>query len=82
MEDTVFISQETADKKYNHQELYMALAKLNLKERSIILLFYMEEKSLKEISKIMNTPENTVKSHLFRAKTHISEHLKSIGYER
>jgi len=82
IEDKILTSQETTDKRYKNQELYMALGKLNEKERSIVLLFYMEDKSLKEISKIADFPVNTVKSHLSRAKTHMSEHLKSIGYER
>jgi len=60
----------------------MALAKLNEKERLIVLLFYMEDKSLKDVSKITDIPLNTVKSHISRAKIHMSEHLKSIGYER
>jgi len=82
IEDEVLTSNETTDKNYKNQELYMALAKLNEKERSVILLFYMEDKSIKEISKITDIPVNTVKSHLSRAKTHISEHLKTIGYEK
>lgn len=81
IEDKVLTSYETTDQKYKNQELYMALGKLNEKERSVVLLFYMEDKSLKEISKITDIPVNTVKSHLSRAKIHISEHLKSIGYE-
>ena len=80
IEDKILTSQETTDKRYKNQELYMVLGKLNEKERSIVLLFYMEDKSLKEISKITDFPVNTVKSHLSRAKTHMSEHLKSIGY--
>lgn len=82
IEDKILTSQETTDNKYQNQELYMALAKLNEKERTIVLLFYMEDKSLKEVSKITDTPLNTVKSHISRAKIHMSEHLKSIGYER
>ncbi len=75
-------SHDATDNKYKNQELYMALGELNEKERSMVLLFYMEDKSLKEISKITDIPVNTVKSHLSRAKTHMSEHLISIGYER
>lgn len=65
----------------NH-ELYLALSKLKEVEKHVILLFYMEDKSIKEISKITGMPENTIKSHLSRAKSHLSEHLKNIGYER
>jgi len=82
IEDKGLTSQETTDRSYKNQELYMALSLLNEREKSLILLFYMEDKSLKEISKITDIPINTVKSHLSRAKAHMSEHLKSLGYER
>ena len=76
------MAQESADAKYKNQELYMALSKLGEKERTAILLFYMEDKSLKDISVITGMPENTVKSHLSRARTNLSTHLNTIGYER
>lgn len=82
LSDTKHFANDTTDSKYMNQELYMALSKLNENERSCILLFYMEDKSIKEISEITATKENTIKSHLSRAKTNISQHLKSIGYER
>jgi RNA polymerase sigma-70 factor (ECF subfamily) len=66
----------------NNQELYIALSQLKTEEKSAVLLFYMEDRSLKEISKISGMPENTVKSHLFRAKAKMSDYLKGIGYER
>ena len=62
--------------------LYLALEKLNPKEREIILLFYMEEKSLKAISIITGLPVNTVKSHLRRAKGHLKIYLTSLEYEK
>jgi RNA polymerase sigma-70 factor (ECF subfamily) len=65
-----------------NKTLYLALEKLIPKEREIILLFYMEEKSLKAISIITGLPVNTVKSHLWRAKEHLKTHLKQLKYER
>ena len=38
----------TADKKYEYQQLYAAIGSLNRQEQAVILLFYMEEKSVKE----------------------------------
>lgn len=75
-------ASEKADEAFEHQELYLAMNRLNAKERSALLLFYMEEKSLKEIADITRIPVNTVKAHLSRGRLHISEHLKSIGHER
>jgi RNA polymerase sigma-70 factor (ECF subfamily) len=62
--------------------LYLALEKLTGKEREIVLLFYMEEKSLKDIGVITGIPVNTVKSHLRRAKEHLKIYLEQLGYEK
>jgi RNA polymerase sigma-70 factor (ECF subfamily) len=64
------------------QVLYQALSKLKHQERVVSLLFYMEDKSLKEIATIVKTPVNTVKSHLRRAKLQLKKYLEEIGYER
>lgn len=37
-------------------------------ERSVVLLFYLDDRPIKEISKITGMPEGTIKSHLSRAK--------------
>ena len=60
----------------------MALSQLGENEKTCILLFYMEDKSIKEIAQITAIKENTVKSHLSRAKSNLLDHLKKIGYER
>ncbi len=76
-----YFTNEGTDARFKNQELYMALSRLNPNEKSSILLFYMEDKSIKEISLITGIKENTVKSHLSRAKTNLSEYLKNRGYE-
>lgn len=40
-------------------------------ERTVVLLFYIEEMSLKEIVKVTGMPEGTVKSHLSRARNRL-----------
>jgi len=55
-------------------EVENALLKLRKKEREIIVLYYMEGFSYKEISIILGIPIGTVKSRLNRAK----ENLKKI----
>lgn len=44
------------------------LAQLSESERTISLLFYLEEMPIKEIVKITGMAEGTVKSHLSRAR--------------
>ncbi len=49
---------------------------LNYKERLVIVLYYSEQYTTKEISKILSTSENTVKSQLRRAKLKIKTHYE------
>ncbi len=81
LNESKYFTNEGTDARFKNQELYMALSRLNPNEKSSILLFYMEDKSIKEISLITGIKENTVKSHLSRAKTNLSEYLKNSGYE-
>ncbi|HOL39768.1 MAG: RNA polymerase sigma factor [Dictyoglomaceae bacterium] len=49
---------------------------LELIEKSILILYYQEGYSYKEISEKLDIPLNTVKSHVFRAKKKIYNYLK------
>ena len=49
------------------------LSVLSANERAAVLLFYLEDKPLKEISRILDMPEGTVKSHLSRAKVKMAQ---------
>jgi len=54
-----------------------ALTILKEDERTAMLLFYMEDLTIDKISKIMDCPAGTVKSHLHRGKEKLSGYLKS-----
>lgn len=60
-----------ADDRFRYQALYQAISSLKPSERAAILLFYMEDKSIKEISSIMNIPTGTVKSLLSRGRANL-----------
>jgi len=53
-----------------------ALSTLKNDERTAMLLFFMEDQTVEKISKIMNCPVNTVKSHLHRGKEKMSTYFK------
>ena len=57
-------------------DIYYAVLKLPIKYRTVIHLYYYEDYSIKEISKILNENENTVKSHLARARKKLEEDIK------
>lgn len=56
-------------------DLAEALKHLNEHERSVVVLYYMEDKPIKEVAAITGMPEGTVKSHISRAKTKLTEFL-------
>ena len=70
-------SSSLPDRKFLYQDLYLALDKLSGNERAVILLFYMEEKSIKEIELIMDIPQATIRSHLHRGRSHLKEFLEN-----
>lgn len=68
----------SADARYEYERLYMAIRGLNPAERATVLLFYMEDKAVKEISEILDMPSGTVRSHLSRARRHLKEQLNKL----
>ena len=64
------------DSRFEHQALYAAIDRLQPNERAVILLFYMEDRPVKEIASILNIPDGTVKSHLSRGREHLKLLLK------
>ena len=51
------------------------IKKLPIQQKTIITLYHLDEMSYKEIGEIMNLPEGTVKSYLFRARKTLKEQL-------
>lgn len=62
-------------------DIYLALNQLKDTERTCVTLFYMEDVSIDKISKIVNCPSGTVKSHLSRGKKKMAAYLKQNGYD-
>ncbi|MDO4802683.1 MAG: RNA polymerase sigma factor, partial [Prevotellaceae bacterium] len=60
--------------------IYRAMELLIESERVCITMSYIEGYTTKEISKITQMAENTVKSHIFRGKQKLSTFLKEQGY--
>jgi len=66
-----------ADGTFQYQNLYYAIENLNCNEKTAVLLFYMEDRDIKEISTIMDIPQGTVKSLLSRGRTKLRIKLES-----
>ena len=69
-------SDATPDCNFKYQELHLALNRLPLKERIAILLYYMEGYSIKEISGIVDSSEESVRQQMSRGRKHLKEYLK------
>ncbi len=60
-------------------DLYNAIDLLNDNYKTVIIMMYFNDMKIKDISKVMEIPENTVKTYLRRAKQVLGEVLKE-GY--
>lgn len=57
-------------------DLFCAVMSLPVKERTVVHLFYYEDKSVREIAGDLHVTESAVKTALHRARTHLKIRLK------
>lgn len=69
-------SDATTDTGFDYQGLYLALDRLSDKERSAILLHYMQGYSTKEIAEITGSTTDAVKALLSRGRKHLKTLLE------
>lgn len=65
----------------NKLNFYDIIKILNYEERLIIILYYMEDYSVKEIKNILKMNENTINTHLYRARQKIKKNYGGNEYE-
>jgi RNA polymerase sigma-70 factor (ECF subfamily) len=49
-------------------KLQQMIARLSPAQRSVVTMFYYEGRSVEQVAALLNMPENTVKTHLLRAR--------------
>ncbi len=64
------------DDSFAYQDLYEAISKLPIKERTSILLFYINGYAVKEIAKITGSTQIAVKQHLSRGRSKLRQILE------
>ncbi len=64
-------ASDTADAGFGYQHLYAALNSLPAKERTSMLLHYMQGYPVKEIAAIVGVSEDAVKKHLSRGRSRL-----------
>lgn len=62
-------------------DIAAALALLSTQERAVVSLFYIEDRTVEDVARILSMPQGTVKSHLARSRCKLADFLKKNGYE-
>jgi RNA polymerase sigma-70 factor (ECF subfamily) len=57
-------------------ELLQCVERLPQMQQDVITLFYLQEKSVDEVARMLDLPEGTVKSHLHRARLALAAMIK------
>ncbi|MEH7308339.1 sigma-70 family RNA polymerase sigma factor [Neobacillus drentensis] len=61
-------------------DLAEAIDRLNEHYRNAVILFYYQDLPISEVAKVMNIPENTVKTYLYRGKNQLKKRLGGVSY--
>ena len=69
-------ANDESDSRFKYQRLYQALETLPEKEKASIVLHYFEDRSIKEISSILQIPQGTVKYYLSTGRNHLKSILQ------
>lgn len=67
-------------KNERNETIIKQLNKLKKEDKTIFILYYFNEKSINDISNVMNMSESKVKSKLFRTRKKLKKYLKERGY--
>lgn len=78
-DDTPIVNEKKILSIEERLDLYSAIDLLKENYKTVIIMMYFNDMKIKEISKVMEIPENTVKTYLNRAKKALGELLKE-GY--
>lgn len=70
-------SRDNTDKSFEYQSLYLALNSISEKERTAILLYYMQGYDINEIAEITGASSNAVKQHLSRGRKNLKSLLSA-----
>lgn len=68
------LARDSADSRFDYEPLHAALSRISPRERSAILLYYLQGYSVKEIASITDTTTETIRQQLSRGRRHL-KHL-------
>jgi RNA polymerase sigma-70 factor, ECF subfamily len=82
IEDPADNPEETIEKSDRAAVMRKCLEELSPAHREIIDLVYYHEKSMEEVSRIMQVPEGTVRTRMFYARKQLAALLRAHGIDR
>ena len=62
------LSDEQTDSQFRYESLYRAIDQLPKQEKVVVILYYLEEKRIREIARITDISEGNIAVILFRAR--------------
>jgi RNA polymerase sigma factor (sigma-70 family) len=80
--ETIAEPDDARDLEEEIRVLHEELARLPVVEREVLVLFYLQELTLNELSDVLAVPVGTVKSRLFRARQLLRRTLTTKGIHR
>ncbi len=69
------LADEQTDSKFRYEPLYRAIDQLPKQEKVVVILYYLEEKSIREITHITDISEGNIAVILFRARKRLKKIL-------
>ncbi len=70
-----------AEKDEEWQDIHQAITGLPLSQRMVVVLYYINDLSLQEISEVLDVPVGTVKSRLYYGRKALKTELESNGLD-
>ena len=69
------LASEQTDATFRYEPLYRAIEQLPKQEKVVVILYYLEEKSIREITRITDISEGNIAVILFRARKRLKKIL-------
>lgn len=69
------LADEQTDSQFRYEPLYRAIDQLPKQEKVVVILYYLEEKSIREIARITDISEGNIAVILFRARKRLKKIL-------
>ena len=69
------LADEQTDSQFRYEPLYRAIDQLPKQEKVVVILYYLEEKSIREITHITDISEGNIAVILFRARKRLKKIL-------